>query len=45
MVIVDLVMMILLVVFVFVYDKLGNSNMWLILILFGVGVILYFIGK
>ena len=44
-VIADLVTMILLAVFASVYDKSGNSNTWLILILFGVGVILYFIGK
>ncbi|MGB3890379.1 MAG: cation:proton antiporter, partial [Priestia megaterium] len=44
-VIADLVTMILLAVFASVYDKSGDSNTWLILILFGVGVILYFIGK
>ncbi|SFA78361.1 MULTISPECIES: monovalent cation:proton antiporter family protein [unclassified Bacillus (in: firmicutes)] len=43
-VIADLVTMILLAVFVSLNDK-GNSNMWLLLILFAAGVGLYFIGR
>jgi monovalent cation:H+ antiporter-2, CPA2 family len=42
-VIADLVTMILLAVFVSFYE--GGGNMWLLLILFGVGVLLYFVGK
>lgn len=43
-VIADLVTMILLAVFASIYGG-GESNMWLLLILFGAGVLLYFIGK
>ncbi len=43
-VIADLVTMILLAVFVSFYGE-GSGNMWLLLILFGVGVLLYFVGK
>lgn len=43
-VIADLVTMILLAVFVSVYEA-GHGNTWLLLILFGAGIILYFIGK
>ncbi|WP_175988461.1 monovalent cation:proton antiporter family protein [Bacillus sp. Marseille-Q1617] len=43
-VIADLVTMILLAVFVSLYGE-GQGNMWLLLILFGVGVILYLLGK
>ncbi|PLS02912.1 monovalent cation:proton antiporter family protein [Neobacillus cucumis] len=43
-VIADLVTMILLAVFVSIYEA-GHGNTWLLLILFGAGVILYFIGK
>ncbi|MBM7653672.1 monovalent cation:proton antiporter family protein [Neobacillus cucumis] len=43
-VIADLVTMILLAVFVSVFEA-GHGNTWLLLILFGAGIILYFIGK
>ncbi|WP_117170902.1 monovalent cation:proton antiporter family protein [Paraliobacillus sediminis] len=43
-VIADLVTMILLAVFVSFYGE-GSGNMWLLLILFGVGILLYFVGK
>ncbi|QOR67606.1 monovalent cation:proton antiporter family protein [Cytobacillus suaedae] len=43
-VIADLVTMVLLAVFASIYGK-GDSNMWLLLILFGAGVLLYFLGK
>src|SRR5699024_10820626 len=43
-VIADLVTMILLAVFVSFYSE-ESGNMWLLLILFGVGVLLYFVGK
>jgi CPA2 family monovalent cation:H+ antiporter-2 len=43
-VIADLVTMILLAVFASVYGG-GDSNTWLLLILFGAGVLLYFLGK
>lgn len=43
-VIADLVTMILLAVFAAVYGE-GNNNTWLLLILFGAGVLLYFLGK
>jgi monovalent cation:H+ antiporter-2, CPA2 family len=43
-VIADLVTMILLAVFVSLYGE-GHGNMWLLLILFGVGVLLYFVAK
>lgn len=43
-VIADLVTMILLAVFASIYGN-GDSNMWLLLILFGAGVLLYFVGK
>ncbi|MBI0579708.1 cation:proton antiporter [Neobacillus cucumis] len=43
-VIADLVTMILLAVFVSLYDK-GHGNTWLLLILFAAGVGLYFVGK
>ncbi|MBM7571551.1 monovalent cation:proton antiporter family protein [Aquibacillus albus] len=43
-VIADLATMILLAVFVSLYSE-ESSNMWLLLILFGVGVLLYFVGK
>lgn len=42
-VIADLVTMILLAVFVSFYEEGGNT--WLLLVLFGAGVILYFVGK
>src|SRR5690606_25055376 len=42
-VIADLVTMIMLAVFVSLHEEGGN--MWLLLILFGVGVLLYFLGK
>ncbi|WP_064092274.1 monovalent cation:proton antiporter family protein [Rossellomorea aquimaris] len=43
-VIADLATMILLAVFVSLYGE-GHGNMWLLLILFGVGVLLYFLAK
>ncbi|WP_449622503.1 monovalent cation:proton antiporter family protein [Robertmurraya sp. Marseille-Q9965] len=43
-VIADLVTMILLAVFVSIYDG-GQGNTWLLLILFGAGLILYFVGR
>ncbi|WP_299092555.1 monovalent cation:proton antiporter family protein [uncultured Metabacillus sp.] len=43
-VIADLVTMILLAVFASIYGD-GESNTWLLLILFGAGVLLYFLGK
>ncbi|TWD93702.1 transporter (CPA2 family) [Neobacillus bataviensis] len=43
-VIADLVTMILLAVFVSIYEA-GHGNTWLLLILFGAGIVLYFIGK
>jgi monovalent cation:H+ antiporter-2, CPA2 family len=43
-VIADLATMILLAVFVSLYDT-GGGNTWLLLVLFGAGVALYFIGK
>ncbi|WP_102347313.1 monovalent cation:proton antiporter family protein [Bacillus sp. Marseille-P3661] len=43
-VIADLVTMILLAVFVSLYGE-GHGNMWLLLILFVVGLLLYFLGK
>jgi monovalent cation:H+ antiporter-2, CPA2 family len=43
-VVADLVTMILLAVFASIYGG-GESNMWLLLILFGAGVLLYFVGK
>ncbi|MBM7554011.1 monovalent cation:proton antiporter family protein [Thalassobacillus pellis] len=43
-VIADLATMILLAVFVSLYGE-GESNMWLLLVLFGAGVLIYFIGK
>ncbi|WP_077623038.1 monovalent cation:proton antiporter family protein [Sediminibacillus massiliensis] len=43
-VIADLVTMILLAVFVSLYGE-GSGNMWLLLILFGAGIVLYFVGK
>ncbi|MFC4403265.1 monovalent cation:proton antiporter family protein [Gracilibacillus xinjiangensis] len=43
-VIADLATMILLAVFVSFYGD-SSGNMWLLLILFGVGVLLYFVGK
>ena len=43
-VIADLVTMVLLAVFASIYGD-GDSNTWLLLILFGAGVLLYFIGK
>ncbi|MDX8362541.1 monovalent cation:proton antiporter family protein [Cytobacillus sp. Hm23] len=43
-VIADLVTMILLAVFVSIYDT-GQGSTWLLLILFGVGVIFYLLGK
>ncbi|WP_138416403.1 monovalent cation:proton antiporter family protein [Aquibacillus sediminis] len=42
-VIADLATMILLAVFVSIYDSSGN--MWLLLILFAAGILLYFVGK
>lgn len=43
-VIADLVTMILLAVFASLYEK-GGGNTWLLLILFGAGVVIYFLGK
>ncbi|NMD71505.1 sodium:proton antiporter [Bacillus sp. DNRA2] len=43
-VIADLVTMILLAVFASLYDE-GGGNTWLLLVLFAVGVLLFFIGK
>ncbi|WP_226037638.1 monovalent cation:proton antiporter family protein [Aquibacillus saliphilus] len=43
-VIADLATMILLAVFVSFYGD-GSGNMWLLLILFGAGILIYFIGK
>ncbi|NYE05487.1 CPA2 family monovalent cation:H+ antiporter-2 [Bacillus niacini] len=43
-VVADLVTMILLAVFVSIYDP-GQGNTWLLLILFAAGVVLYFVGK
>ncbi|XXM74517.1 monovalent cation:proton antiporter family protein [Lysinibacillus sphaericus] len=43
-VIADLVTMILLAVFVSLYGE-GHGSMWLLLVLFGVGVVLYLLGK
>ncbi|MEQ6375517.1 monovalent cation:proton antiporter family protein [Bacillaceae bacterium S4-13-58] len=43
-VIADLVTMILLAVFVSIYGG-GQGNMWLLLLLFGAGILLYFVGK
>jgi monovalent cation:H+ antiporter-2, CPA2 family len=43
-VIADLVTMILLAVFVSLYGE-GQGNMWLLLVLFGVGILLYLLGK
>jgi monovalent cation:H+ antiporter-2, CPA2 family len=43
-VIADLVTMILLAVFVSIYGE-GHGNMWLLLVLFAAGVLLYIIGK
>lgn len=43
-VVADLVTMILLAVFASIYGG-GEGNMWLLLILFGAGVLLYFVGK
>ncbi|MDR7076604.1 CPA2 family monovalent cation:H+ antiporter-2 [Neobacillus niacini] len=43
-VVADLVTMILLAIFVSIYDK-GQGNTWLLLILFAAGVVLYFVGK
>ncbi|MBH9966360.1 monovalent cation:proton antiporter family protein [Rossellomorea oryzaecorticis] len=43
-VIADLVTMILLAVFVSLYGE-GHGSMWLLLVLFGVGVLLYLLGK
>ncbi|MCA1031092.1 monovalent cation:proton antiporter family protein [Bacillus timonensis] len=43
-VIADLVTMILLAVFASIYGE-GGGSMWLLLILFGVGILLYFLGK
>ncbi|CAM3768965.1 monovalent cation:proton antiporter family protein [Mesobacillus thioparans] len=43
-VIADLATMILLAVFVSIYDT-GGGNTWLLLVLFGAGVALYFIGR
>jgi monovalent cation:H+ antiporter-2, CPA2 family len=43
-VIADLVTMILLAVFVSLYGE-GHGNMWLLLLLFGAGVLLYFLGR
>ncbi|MET3698332.1 transporter (CPA2 family) [Bacillus oleivorans] len=44
-VIADLATMILLAVFVSIYDPNGAGNMWLLLILFGAGIGLYFLGR
>lgn len=43
-VIADLVTMVLLAVFVSLYDG-GNSNTWLLLVLFAAGLLLYFLGR
>ncbi|HWO98468.1 MAG TPA: monovalent cation:proton antiporter family protein [Bacillus sp. (in: firmicutes)] len=43
-VIADLVTMILLAVFASLYEK-GGGNTWLLLILFGAGIVIYFLGK
>lgn len=43
-VIADLVTMILLAIFVSLYDP-GQGNTWLLLILFAAGIVLYFVGK
>ncbi len=43
-VVADLVTMILLAIFVSLYDP-GQGNTWLLLILFAAGVVLYFVGK
>jgi monovalent cation:H+ antiporter-2, CPA2 family len=43
-VVADLVTMILLAIFVSIYDP-GQGNTWLLLILFAAGVVLYFVGK
>ncbi|WP_407271059.1 cation:proton antiporter [Radiobacillus sp. PE A8.2] len=43
-VIADLITMILLAVFVSIYGE-ETGNMWLLLILFGAGILLYFVGK
>lgn len=43
-VIADLVTMVLLAVFVSMYSE-GQGNTWLLLILFGAGILLYFLGK
>ncbi|SDN15045.1 monovalent cation:proton antiporter family protein [Bacillus sp. OK048] len=43
-VVADLVTMILMAIFVSIYDK-GQGNTWLLLILFAAGVVLYFVGK
>lgn len=43
-VIADLVTMILLAVFVSLYDG-GKGNLWLLLILFAAGILLYFVGR
>lgn len=43
-VIADLATMILLAVFVSIYDS-GEGNTWLLLVLFGAGVALYFVGR
>jgi monovalent cation:H+ antiporter-2, CPA2 family len=43
-VVADLVTMILMAVFVSIYDP-GQGNTWLLLILFAAGVVLYFVGK
>ncbi|WP_335869939.1 monovalent cation:proton antiporter family protein [Bacillus sp. 2205SS5-2] len=43
-VIADLATMILLAVFVSIYGE-GHGNMWLLLVLFAVGILLYFMGK
>lgn len=43
-VIADLVTMVLLAIFVSMYSE-NQGNMWLLLILFGAGVLLYFLGK
>lgn len=44
-VIADLATMILLAVFVSFYGEAESGNMWLLLLLFGVGLLLYFVGK
>jgi CPA2 family monovalent cation:H+ antiporter-2 len=43
-VVADLVTMILMAIFVSIYDP-GQGNTWLLLILFAAGVVLYFVGK